>query len=156
MTPTDEPSTTVLRPATGDDLAPIAELYVEAREAAVPRMPPGIHPPDEVRSYVGSWDLDAREVWVAEAEGRLVAFASLEVDWLGSLYVRPGEQGHGFGSALLDVIKSLRPAGFSLWVFETNAPARAFYARHGLVEVEHTDGSANEERAPDVRVVWEP
>ena len=29
-------------------------------------------------------------------------------------------------------------------------PARAFYARRGLVELERTDGSGNEEKAPDV------
>ena len=41
-------------------------------------------------------------------------------------------------------------------MFESNAPARAFYARHGLVEREHTDGSENEERAPDLRMAWGP
>ena len=35
-----------------------------------------------------------------------------------------------------------------------NAPARGFYARRGLVELERTDGSGNEERAPDVRMAW--
>ena len=35
-----------------------------------------------------------------------------------------------------------------------NEPARAFYARHGLVELERTDGSANEEQAPDIRMAW--
>jgi chorismate mutase len=55
---------------------------------------------------------------------------------------------------LLDVVKSLRPDGFCLWVFESNAPARRFYARRGLVELERTDGSANEERSPDVRLAW--
>ena len=33
--------------------------------------------------------------------------------------------------------------------------ARArFYRRHGLVDLERTDGSANEERAPDIRMAW--
>ncbi len=50
--------------------------------------------------------------------------------------------------------KSLRPEGFCLWVFEANEPARAFYRRHGLVELEHTDGSTNEERTPDLRMAW--
>ena len=39
-------------------------------------------------------------------------------------------------------------------MFESNVAARAFYARHGLVELERTDGSANEERRPDVRMAW--
>ena len=37
---------------------------------------------------------------------------------------------------------------------DATLPARAFYARHGLVELERTDGSGNEERAPDLRMAW--
>ena len=39
-------------------------------------------------------------------------------------------------------------------VFVANEPARAFYAARGLLERERTDGSANEERAPDIRMQW--
>jgi chorismate mutase len=60
----------------------------------------------------------------------------------------------GVGSALLDLVKSLRPGGFCLWVFETNEGARRFYLRHGLAELERTDGAGNEERAPDLRMAW--
>lgn len=156
MLPTepDSPDSWVLRPAVQDDLPAIADLYIATRAAAVPLMPAGIHPDAGVRAYVGGWDLSRRDVWVAESDLGLRAFASLEDDWLGSLYVHPDEQGTGLGSALLDVVKSLRPGGFSLWVFETNTPARAFYARHGLVEREHTDGSENEEKSPDLRMSW--
>ena len=66
----------------------------------------------------------------------------------------PEHAGQGVGSALLDLVKAQRPDGFCLWVFEMNAPARGFYARHGLVELERTDGSGNEEQAPDVRMAW--
>ena len=58
------------------------------------------------------------------------------------------------GTLLLDLAKARRPGGFSLWVFESNTPARAFYAHHGLVELELTDGRTNEERARDVRMAW--
>jgi hypothetical protein len=53
-------------------------------------------------------------------------------------------------------VKTLRPDGFGLWVFTSNTPARAFYAGHGFVETERTDGSDNEEHAPDVRMEWRP
>jgi chorismate mutase len=117
-------------------------------------MPPGIHPPDDVRAWVGSWDLTSRDVWVAESGGAIVGFANLTPSWLDGLYVDPGAQGIGVGSALVDLAKSVRPEGFGLWVFEVNEPARAFYRRHGLVELERTDGSANEEHAPDIKMVW--
>lgn len=52
-----------------------------------------------------------------------------------SLYVDPDAQGGGVGRRLLDEAASwLRAEGLAqatLWVFETNARARAFYARHG-------------------------
>ncbi len=118
-------------------------------------MPPGIHTDDEVRAWLRG-RLESDEVWVAEADGAVVGYARLTPTWLDDLYVAPSHAGQGIGSMLLDVAKALRPDGFSLWVFEMNAPARAFYRRHGLVEREHTDGSANEEREPDLRMSWHP
>ena len=84
----------------------------------------------------------------------MAAYARLTETWLDDLYVAPGHAGQGLGSALLDLVKARRPDGFCLWVFEMNAPARGFYARRGLVELERTDGSGNEERAPDLRLAW--
>lgn len=143
-----------LRPAMSSDLPRIAELYLAARDAAVPMMPPGVHPPDDVRRWVGTWDLGRREVWLAESGETLLGFVDVEHDWLESLYVDPVHTGQGIGAALLDLVKSLRPNGFCLWVFESNSGARRFYRDHGLVELEHTDGSANEERSPDLRMAW--
>jgi len=143
-----------LRPATPSDLPGIADLYLAARGAAVPMMPPGVHPPDDVRRWVGSWDLVRREVWLAETGEGLLGFADVQHDWLVSLYVEPRHTGQGIGAALLDLVKSLRPNGFCLWVFQSNTGARRFYRDHGLVELEHTDGSTNEERSPDLRMAW--
>lgn len=147
----------LIRPATPDDLPRMADLFWEARQAAVPAMPAPVHRHDEVRAFYASWDLSSgeREAWVVEDEGGvLVGYAELQGDWLDDLYVAPAAQRRGLGTALLELVKALRPGGFELWVFESNTPARAFYARHGLVELERTDGSGNEERAPDVRMRW--
>jgi RimJ/RimL family protein N-acetyltransferase len=46
------------------------------------------------------------------------------------------------------------PGGLSLWVFEQNERAAALYARAGFVVVERTDGLANEEHVPDLRMHW--
>lgn len=143
---------TSLRLATGADLSSVAEVYVAARDRAA--MPPGVHSAEETREWIGSWDLTSRDVWVAESGGRLVGFANLTPTWLDGLYVAPGAQRVGVGSALVDVAKSVRPEGFGLWVFEMNQPARAFYRRHGFIELEHTDGAANAEQTPDIKMVW--
>jgi GNAT superfamily N-acetyltransferase/chorismate mutase len=134
------------------DLRAVAEVYLAARGGAA--MPPAIHPPDDVRAWVDTWDLTSRDVWVAESDGTIVGFANLTPTWLDGLYVAPGAQRAGIGSTLVDLAKSVRPDGFGLWVFEVNEPARAFYRRHGFVELERTDGSANEEHAPDIKMVW--
>ncbi len=84
----------------------------------------------------------------------LVGYLVLTDDWVDDLFVAPGHTGHGVGAALLDVARAERPHGFCLWVFESNTGARRFYARHGLVPLERTDGSTNEERAPDLRMAW--
>ncbi len=147
-----EPDRLTLRPASAPDLPDIAEVYLAARVAAT--MPPSIHPDDAVRAWVGGWDLDTLVVWVAETEAGTVGFAAVRDVWLESLYVDPGHAGAGVGSALLDLVKGLRPDGFDLWVFEVNEPARAFYAARGLVEVARTDGRGNEERAPDIQLSW--
>lgn len=147
MTPTE----VLLRPAGAADLDAIVTIHLASRAAA--SMPPGVHPDDEVRAHLAARaQLD--DVWVAEVGDVVVGYCRLTPTWLDDLYVAPSHAGAGVGSALLDLAKQQRPAGFCLWVFEVNAPARAFYARHGLVELERTDGSANEEGAPDIRVAW--
>ena len=152
-----EPEVTDLtvRRAGVEDAEAIADLYTAARVAAVPQMPPALHTNDEDRRhFAGQLARDDHEAWVAERDGRIVAYALLTPVWLDHLFVEPAHLGSGVGSVLLDLVKSLRPDGFSLWVFESNAGARRFYARHGLVELERTDGSGNEEKAPDVRMAW--
>lgn len=147
----------LLRPAARDDLAAVADVHAAAREAAYPHMPASLHPLAEVHAWVGSWELAEHEVWVAEdaaGAGEVLGYARVHHDWLEDLYVAPESAGRGIGGALLDLVKGLRRDGFCLWVFETNTPARAFYARHGLVELERTDGDANEERSPDIRMAW--
>ncbi|OIQ76584.1 putative acetyltransferase [mine drainage metagenome] len=75
-------------------------------------------------------------------------------EWLNHLYVAPNFQGIGIGGSLLAIAKNLSPTGLQLWTFQENHYARKFYRDHGFVEMEATDGSRNEERTPDVRLIW--
>lgn len=150
--PPTEADGLVLRPAGPADLAEVAELYIATRRDALGQMPAPVHTDAEIRDWVARTGAE-KETWVAE-EDRIVGFAVLDGDWLDSLYVGPDRQGAGIGTALLEVVKAQRPDGFGLWVFASNASGRGFYRRHGLIELEHTDGSGNEERSPDVRMIW--
>ena len=154
MTPTDELDLS-LRRAEPDDAPAIAALYTRARLAAVPMMPPGRHTAEEDLAWLSAQlARPTHEMWLAERAGALRGYAMIDPVWLEHLFVHADHTGEGVGTVLLDLVKSLRPDGFSLWVFESNTGARRFYARHGLVELERTNGAANEERAPDIRMAW--
>jgi GNAT superfamily N-acetyltransferase len=130
-------------------------MYNATRAAAYPFMPRDVHMPEEAYGWVRSWDPAVFTVWVAtSADDTLLGYARFDDVWLDDLYIHPSAQGTGVGSALLDLVKVERPRGFCLWVFESNTPARRFYEARGLVELEHTDGSANDEKEPDLRMAW--
>ncbi|MEI9852191.1 MAG: GNAT family N-acetyltransferase [Sphingomonas sp.] len=73
--------------------------------------------------------------------------------WIDHLYVDPPYHSRGIGTLLLDAVKA-EIDDIRLWTFQANLGARRFYARHGFVAEEFTDGSGNEERQPDVRYRW--
>jgi GNAT superfamily N-acetyltransferase len=156
--PTEPPAEVVVREALPDEWAALADLYSDARRAAVPQMPPAVHTDDEHRDYYRRHVLAGEDntVWVAEVAEELVGFAVCTPRFLDGLYVRPDVTGQGIGSLLLDVVDATHPDGYDLWVFESNVGARRIYERRGLVEVERTDGSGNEEKAPDIRMARRP
>lgn len=148
---------TTLRRAAADDAPHVADLYLRARAAAAAtgRVPPGIHPPEEVRRWFAEQAVPEKELWLAETTlGSLAGILVLDRDWVDALYVEPGLTGRGIGSELVVLAKRRRPHGLQLWSFESNLPAHRFYEGHGFVAADRTDGSGNEERSPDVRYVW--
>jgi GNAT superfamily N-acetyltransferase len=156
-TPTGEAVEVTVRRGVAEDGPAIAALYTAARVHAVPQMPPAMHTAEEdVAFYSRRVAEDDVTAWVAEADGEVLGFALCTPTFLDGLYVRPELKGQGIGSLLLDVVEATHPDGYELWVFESNLGARRLYERRGLVEVERTDGSGNEERAPDIRMAWRP
>ena len=147
--PTEE---VLLRPAHEGDAAAIADIHLASRREAA--MPPPVHTDEEVGSWLAGRLQSDDEVWLAEVSGVPAGYARMTETWLDDLYVAPPFAGQGVGSALLDLVKARRPQGFCLWVFESNEPARRFYAARGFVELERTDGSGNDERSPAIRLAW--
>jgi GNAT superfamily N-acetyltransferase len=135
-----------------EDADALAGTIGEARLAAMPWLPV-LHTEAEDRRYFATVIRDC-EVLVARRAGAPIGFIALRDDMVDHLYVRPAAQRAGVGSALLDAAKTRRPEGLRLWVFQRNDGARAFYAQQRFAEVELTDGSANEEREPDVLLAW--
>jgi ribosomal protein S18 acetylase RimI-like enzyme len=149
----------IIRRATFADATATAELYVRARRAgsASGAIPPLVHDDEDVRGWVAQVVIPRRECWLAEREsGAVVGMLVLEDDWIDQLYVDPDLTGAGIGGELIAVAKQERPDGLRLWTFVSNEGAQRFYLRHEFHEVERTDGSRNEEGAPDVLYAWSP
>jgi GNAT superfamily N-acetyltransferase len=106
----DPPAGVVVRPARSDDLAALANIEVAAgsryREVGMHDVADDEPPPDT--EYWAA--MDAGLLWVAEveAEGRTVGYAwAVDLDGqphLEQLSVLPEVEGHGIGSALLEVV----------------------------------------------------
>ncbi len=147
-------STFTVREARIDDAWEIARVHVRAWQEAYR----GIVPDDRLEALsvnrrAENWSerfrhgLTGRFTYVADGDGELAGFCTVREEDAAegrevvSLYVDPGVQRRGVGTALLyRALDRLRDEGWTevrLWVFAANRAARAFYARHGF----ETDGS---------------
>ena len=147
----------IRRRAVARDADSIAELYLRARRAAarVGAIPPLVHGDDDVARWVAGVVIQSMECWVAEsAQGAIVGMLVLGGDAVDQLYVRPDLTGRGIGAALILLAKRERPAGLRLLTFVSNEGAQRFYLRHRFREVQRTDGTDNEEGAPDIEYAW--
>ena len=142
-----------LRLARPADAGAVADVLQASRATAMPWLAV-VHDDADVRGWVAGVLLATCEVLVVDEGGQVLAVSARAGDVLEQLYVAPQAQGRGLGRALLQQAQAGRDR-LELWTFARNARARRFYATAGFVEVEHTDGSGNEEREPDVRLVWE-
>ncbi len=135
--PSPEPSEEFeLRPGFREDLPDLQEVFEAASTG--PGLPPSTRTPDEVRAWCRSLlDQPGRELWVAARDRVLLGFVVVEGDWVNLIFVHPGRPARGVGAALLDLVKSLRPHGFGLRVYQVNERARALLrqARAGRARV---------------------
>ena len=144
-----------VRRAVATDAAAIAEVYLDLFHATY-RFPLA-HTDDEVRAWVRDGLVPAGMTWVAlDPDDEVVGMMTVAGDDLDQLYVRPDRLGTGIGRRLLETARVASPTGLSLYTFQVNDRARRFYERNGFVAIRFGDGSANEERQPDVRYVWRP
>jgi GNAT superfamily N-acetyltransferase len=144
-----------IRRAVAADADAVADVWLRSFRAALPTVRRA-HTDEEVRAWTREVLIPRRETWVATADGSVVAMMVLAEGHIDQLYIDPAHQQRGIGGRLVALAKQRSPDGLALWTFEVNATARRFYERNGFVPVEHTDGSGNEEREPDVRYLWRP
>lgn len=141
-----------LRSATPEDAASIAAIQRDARVKAMPWLPV-LHTPEEVLMFFERQIRDGDMCTIVTVGGHDAGFICVDGDWVNHLYIHPSHWRCGLGKHLLDTAKAASPQ-LQLWTFQGNANARVFYAAQGFEEVELTDGAGNEERMPDVRLLW--
>ncbi|ACZ31300.1 GCN5-related N-acetyltransferase [Xylanimonas cellulosilytica DSM 15894] len=148
----------IIRAATPQDAARIAQVHVTSWQSAYAELLPADYLADldpDVRA--GRWasvlstkegSATAGHVLVAEQDGRTLGFASfgLSADEdaepgtyeLYAMYLEPGAWGRGVARELMRTVLASIPAGavMTLWVLDGNDRAQHFYRRHGF----HPDG----------------
>lgn len=143
----------IVRRFRDEDLEAVVAVWHASRRKAHWNVP--IHRTftiDDDRAFMVGKMLPRNEVWVTERDERIVGFMAMEPGWVNQLYVAVGAQRAGVGTALIEHAKSLAD-DIRLHTFQNNAPARAFYARHGFEEVAF-GVSDPPESEPDVLLRW--
>jgi GNAT superfamily N-acetyltransferase len=146
-----------VRSAGAPDAEAVTILYMRARRAAAAAgtIPSPVHDDPDTEEWIAQRVIAQLDCWVAEtSSGALAGLLVLDRDCLEQLYVDPDLTGQGVGGTLMALAKRERPGCLRLWTFVSNLSAQRFYLRHGFREVERTDGSRNEEHAPDIQYVW--
>jgi GNAT superfamily N-acetyltransferase len=157
-----------VRRATADDAAAIAAVHVAGWEGAYRGLVPDAWFEERtLENRTSMWrrvlgDVRSAVVFVAEDGGTVVGLASAQLPSrdadadedtaeISALYVDPDHWRAGAGRALMDaLLAELSVRGFetaTLWVFEANPRARAFYGVCGFV----ADG-ARQGEPPELRL----
>ena len=144
-----------IRRAETSDIADVAELFIASQADAVPFLRK-LHGDQDTRAFIANQVFTQCEVWVAVEGTRIVGMMALNGTHLDHLYLLPGYYRRGIGTKLLFKAKQRSPEFLSLYAFQMNERARAFYEHHGFAAVEFGDGSANEAREPDILDEWRP
>lgn len=113
---------------------------------------PDLHTRSEDQRFL-NYLIDSHNVTIAKNWRGVLGFLARDKESVHSLYLAQAARGRGIGKMLLDDAKQ-KVARLELWAFQQNTRAIAFYTREGFTEVERTDGAGNDEKLPDVRMVW--
>ena len=135
-----------IRPAEAGELETLLAIQREAAVAAFAHIfPQDLYPfpNDGVREVWRKMLADPDvEIHIAEIDSLPAGSVSVDDEFLRTLYVLPGFQGRGVGSALhdfaLDRLGARGCRAARLWTLEENWDARRFYERRGWTLTDQT------------------
>ena len=135
------------KPADGPAIGTILSGWIDE----TPWMP-RIHTPEQDINH-GRWLVDVCDVSVVRSGGEVQGFLARQGPEIQALYVTAASRGQRIGAALLDHAKEAADT-LSLWTFQANGAALRFYQRHGFTEDGRSDGAENDEKLPDIHMIW--
>lgn len=151
----------IIRPMTRGD----AEAIHAIHSACLTRTLPGHYTHEQITAwmdgrtpegYVRASEAGER-FFVAEVDGSVVGYASLEEDELLSLFVRPDWQSQGIGSALVKTcLADAECTGGAITKVKSVLGAEPFYARHGFTSESRGSTTKRGVEIPDTRMRREP
>ncbi len=140
-----------IRPAKSTDAGAVGAVLSEFTQLT--DWLPKVHTRAQDVAHAGQM-IDRGWVTVTCQEQVVTGFLARETTTIHALYIAASHHRQGLGRALLNHAK----AGvnrLSLWTFQANVPAQAFYRAEGFVEAERTNGAGNDEGLPDIRYLWQ-
>jgi ribosomal protein S18 acetylase RimI-like enzyme len=143
-----------LRRMREDEAAATCALWTRSKKRAYPWLAiEQARTPADDWGYFSGTLCQRCELWVALRGERIAGMMALDGAHVDQLFIDPADQGSGVGSALLAHAKTLHPRGLSLFTFQRNGRARAFYEARGFRAVRFGVSPAPESE-PDVRYEW--
>jgi GNAT superfamily N-acetyltransferase len=134
------------------DMDAAARVHRTALDRALPTLA-GFHTPEEDRWFFRERVFTTCKLWGAFDGDAMTGVIAFRDEWIDQLYVLPEAQGHGLGTALLQVAQNAFDR-LQLWTFQRNVQARRFYEARGFALIRETDGTRNEEKEPDALYLW--
>lgn len=102
---------------------------------------------DEVVSFFCKWhsiekileDVKAKKVYVILDNDKIVATGTADGEHITRVYVLPGYQGRGYGSAIMDFLEQKIISENGVAWLDSSLPAGKFYHSRGYVTKEHRE-----------------
>ena len=132
---------TIIRKLQPADIEAIIKIWLDGNMQAHPFIAPGYW-----TDHIGYMReaLPLSEVYLCEAEGRIVGFVGIENNHIAGVFVDKCHQAQGIGTSLIEFIKE-KHFTLTLAVYKKNEKALQFYRKHNFVIIEErTDSSTNE------------
>ncbi|MGX9134637.1 GNAT family N-acetyltransferase [Rummeliibacillus sp. JY-2-4R] len=92
------------------------------------------------------------QIDLALIDEKVVGMIAYNKNEINQLYVHIDYQGNRIGQTLLEKAKAQSSGRLSLYTFEINENAQAFYEKHGFEIIGR--GHENEENLPDIQYEW--